>query len=496
MNKKIICLYLVIFALNTNIFSINLSEVLETRVFNDRVELIRDMKFSDEEGFDEALLRTLYELNDFLEEDVCGGLPDDDAFRLYFCNKKEIFPNIAREHSFSYAKRLIVSKNTTIYSMGDIHGSIYHLVMGLRYLYKNKVIDRELNVLGNNVIAFTGDYIDRGSSGLEVLFLIISLFNKNRDKVLLLRGNHETYETSGIYGFLLETFSAFEDIELSSSQSFGLGLGDIDFGFKIFERIAENTTFTDSMFFKTINILKRLPVMGFVISRNKIVQFVHGSVQPGVNFGEFLTVLDFDVDLFPIYDSLTIDSQNPMLWADCFPDQCNFSDSHGLFIKFSNLSQYLINRGINILIAGHSHYKLGVNEFGVYEKPFENGTKFIRHIQNFGLDPDRGIYNGSCMYDTRKHFYRPSWLETRMNEIEDLDEDLIGDIGDESDYLEISGGISASPSIVPEDFVDIDEDLDLGGIDEFEAGFDRLEEVEGLEDDGVWYDFDPEVVLR
>lgn len=77
---------------------------------------------------------------------------------------------------------------------GDIHGQFYDL----KEMFK---VAGEINQNQQETFIFLGDYIDRGSHGIEVLTLLFCLKIKYPEKVFLLRGNHETKRTTEVYGF-------------------------------------------------------------------------------------------------------------------------------------------------------------------------------------------------------------------------------------------------------------------------------------------------------
>ena len=75
--------------------------------------------------------------------------------------------------------------------VGDIHGQFVDLLR----LFEFKGLPPNANYL------FLGDYVDRGPSGLECMFLLMALKVKHPENVHLLRGNHECAAINRIYGF-------------------------------------------------------------------------------------------------------------------------------------------------------------------------------------------------------------------------------------------------------------------------------------------------------
>eukprot|EP00914_Ancora_sagittata_P004995 GHVO01010405.1.p1 GENE.GHVO01010405.1~~GHVO01010405.1.p1 ORF type:complete len:318 (+),score=32.58 GHVO01010405.1:21-974(+) len=75
--------------------------------------------------------------------------------------------------------------------VGDIHGQFYDL----KELFRIAGRAPETNFL------FLGDYVDRGYFSVESVTLVVALKVRYKDRVCIIRGNHESRQITQVYGF-------------------------------------------------------------------------------------------------------------------------------------------------------------------------------------------------------------------------------------------------------------------------------------------------------
>jgi hypothetical protein len=112
-----------------------------------------------------------------------------------------------------------VDENAKICFIGDLHSSLHSLWRMLNKIRNDFFINDTFTLKDNHHIIFLGDIVDRGPYGIELLWIIFTLFIKNPDKIRIINGNHEDKETYERYGFVKEISSQFgQDVDKTKSE--------------------------------------------------------------------------------------------------------------------------------------------------------------------------------------------------------------------------------------------------------------------------------------
>ncbi|BBD73935.1 serine/threonine phosphatase [Sulfodiicoccus acidiphilus] len=162
-------------------------------------------------------------------------------------------------------------------------------------------------------LVFLGDYVDRGDTGVENLVQILSIFIKNPEKVIVLRGNHESPLTNLYYGFYSEV-----------TKKFG-----------------------SDAYVEFEELFSSMPYAALV---NKVL-CVHGGLSNGIRDVE-------EIEMLPSYDINPDDPQAfQILWNDPREEVTGFVPSErgdGAFLFGRDVTEeFLTHNDLTRLIRGH-----------------------------------------------------------------------------------------------------------------------------------------------
>lgn len=163
-----------------------------------------------------------------------------------------------------YVQKESPSKNMHYYSWGDLHGDIGNFVMSLLHL--NEVHQKKVGSIAINdawkiidpkvKLVFCGDFVDRGTYGVEVMQTLLKLKQINPDQVILVRGNHEDVTLGE------KEYTKARPVESSFHGQL-----------RALYRNPQITTAVASFY-------GSLPCALFVDTKGDVVQYCHGGIEP------------------------------------------------------------------------------------------------------------------------------------------------------------------------------------------------------------------------
>ncbi|BAO38477.1 phosphoprotein phosphatase PP4 catalytic subunit [Kluyveromyces marxianus] len=123
----------------------------------------------------------MMKLDDFIETLRQGKHIDEDSIYSLCLMAQELLMNESN----------VTHVDTPVTICGDIHGQLHDL---LTLFAKSGGIEK-------NRYIFLGDFVDRGFYSLESFLLLVCYKLRYPDRIVLIRGNHETRQITKVYGF-------------------------------------------------------------------------------------------------------------------------------------------------------------------------------------------------------------------------------------------------------------------------------------------------------
>mgnify|MGYP003690069133 CR=1 FL=1 len=219
-----------------------------------------------------------------------------------------------------YGIKIHISDNSQVVVIGDVHSSFHSLYEIISNLKRdNFFIDDSIVLREDKYIIFTGDLIDYGPYGLEVLWFVFTLFYYNSENVIILKGNHEN-------------FNVYKN-DSRPNVTFLRQLKE-QFNIKSEEELKEN----GEIIMRTIAFL---PTVVFLYFRNNIYQLNHGSINLEVS-GYIPDTISFKQDESRINNFLKDDSKEFIYISNNLNDGLKWGD---FYYNPNDHQQYLLPKG-------------------------------------------------------------------------------------------------------------------------------------------------------
>lgn len=109
---------------------------------------------------------------------------------------KQLLTRVTEYRETSISKDLVTELELPTASKcviwGDLHGALHSIVRELNELKRLGFLDNDLTIIKDDIyFVFLGDLVNRSSYSLEVLTIAVALMERNPEKVIYLKGNHE-----------------------------------------------------------------------------------------------------------------------------------------------------------------------------------------------------------------------------------------------------------------------------------------------------------------
>lgn len=212
--------------------------------------------------------------------------------------REEVLGLVAEVMKILESEPNVLYIDTPVNVVGDVHGHFYD-VLNMLSLMEDP---------SEKPYLFLGDYVDRGFNSVELVLLLFVYKRLYRDRVHLLRGNHETRMLSSVYGFKEECVRKYDL----------------------------------AVYWRICDAFQYLPVAAVVLGRYFCI---HGGLVPGMTLDSIMR-----------HDRVgEITALNDALWSD--PDETpGFQKSQrgaGYLFGGDVLTSFLDDHGLSHLVRSH-----------------------------------------------------------------------------------------------------------------------------------------------
>ena len=209
--------------------------------------------------------------------------------------------------------------------VGDLHqdeNSFFAILEATQFF------EKDINLI------FLGDYIDRGRN-IWLLNKILYLKNEYRDRIFLLRGNHETYEGSQILPPITNENGFFKQLELFKKQ----------YPQYINDELIEFYKY----FFNTLSI-------GIVLKFKNFRFFLTHANVPRINLGKKNSFTNLE-EIALAFNPIGISYMNDFLWNDL--GSKNYTSEVRYQVSRDEINYFLEKFKFDYIIRAHQYVKEG-----------------------------------------------------------------------------------------------------------------------------------------
>lgn len=224
-----------------------------------------------------------------------------------------------------FATKDIISEDCNVVVIGDMHGNYKDFVQIIKHLIAKKILTEDLKLMPGNRIVFLGDFVDRGSKGLELSLFIFLLKILNSKSVIILKGNHEDYYMTYGYGFLDELSNKF------------------------------NNNLCVKLYNRFLSLFYLLPEAYCLRIYGKNFLFSHAGWSEFFDYSDFINNVDsMFVETFTLNKQLII---SPFSWYDISPfiDSRKVIEGRGICYPVSHIRNFMEDSHVDAIFKGHDH---------------------------------------------------------------------------------------------------------------------------------------------
>ena len=116
----------------------------------------------------------------------------EQLMECQFLSEKDVILLCEKAREILIKESNVQPVKTPVTVCGDIHGQFHDL----------KELFQIGGSLPNTNYLFMGDYVDRGYHSVETVSLLVALKIRYKDRLVILRGNHESRQITQVFVFL------------------------------------------------------------------------------------------------------------------------------------------------------------------------------------------------------------------------------------------------------------------------------------------------------